>query len=153
MGKIRVIFLIICSVLLLSSCSYEPVELKEVSSLEIVKMNPDSISVKVGVILRNPNNYKITLTDPDLDLYINNNLIGKAIFEDKLVLEKDTTKLYVVPVSAGFNGKYTNLLISSLGGLLGGKMTVKGEGTVVGKAFLFKKTVPFEFEEEINPSL
>jgi len=136
-----------------TACNYQPVVLEKVSSVEIVKIDRDSISVKVGVTLNNPNSYKITLTDPDVNLYVNDNLIGKAVFYNDLVLEKTMNKEYVVPVAAGFDGKYGALLLSSLGGILSGNMVVKGEGTVVGKTGFFRKRVPFEFEEDINQSL
>ena len=139
--------------LFLTACHYQPVVLEEVNSVEILKIDRDSISVRVGVTLNNPNDYKITLTDPNVDLYVNDNLIGKAVFYQDLVLEKKMNKEYTVPVAAGFDGKYSALLLSSLGGILSGNMVVKGKGTVIGKAGLFRKTVPFEFEEDINQSL
>ena len=148
--RVRDLIIPACTLFLLNSCSYEPVELIEVRSIDVKRIDTDSISMNVEVLLHNPNNYRITLTDPDLDLYINDGHIGKAVFYDDLVLSKDTAMTYMVPVAAGFNGQYTSLLLNSLGGILGGKMVVRGEGTVQGKAGLFKRRFPFSFKEDLG---
>lgn len=147
------VFVLLLLVASLASCSYEPVELVQVKTVEVVKADADSISLIVNVELSNPNSYNITLTDPDLDLFINSNKIGKAVFYRDLVVEKDMVKVYEIPVAAAFNGQYMNILLSSLGGILGGKMLVKGEGSVKGKAGLFSKRFPFSFEEDLSGSL
>ena len=138
--------------LALASCSYEPVELVQVQSIDVKRIDTDSISLNVEVVLDNPNNYKITLTEPDLALFINESQIGKAVFYNDLVLAKDTVMTYSVPVAAGFNGQYTSILLNSLGGILGGKMVVRGEGSVQGRAGLFKRRFPFSFEEDLSGS-
>lgn len=138
-------------IVLCTGCfSYEPVELENVLLVELQEMNQDSISVKVVVQISNPNGYRIKLTDPDVNLYINRDTIGKAVFSEDLVLEKNSTKHYTIPISAGFNGKFNQLLIASLGGLLGGSITVGADGTVVGKAGIIKRRVPFKFEEDLS---
>ena len=90
------------------------------------------------------------MTDPDVNLYINRDTVGKAVFREDLVLDKNSSKQYTIPVSAGFNGKFNKLLIASLGGLFGGSATVGADGTVVGKAGIIKRRVPFKFEEDLT---
>jgi LEA14-like dessication related protein len=139
---------------LLTGCfSYEPVELQEVNYVEITKISSDSVSVEITVRISNPNSYNITLTDPDVDLSINDDLVGKAIFKRDLVLEKNSSSDYTIPVSAALNRQLNTLIIASLGGLFGGNVKVGAKGKVVGKAGLIRRRVPFEFEEDLSGQL
>ena len=153
MGRLNALTAVVFLILLTGCFSYKPVELKEVSYVEILKINPDSIAVEVTVQIENPNGYRIKLTEPDVDLFVNDKLVGQAVFYEDLVLDKRTDTSYVVPVSAAFDGKFNSIMIASLGGLFGGNMTVGAKGTIVGKAGLIRKTVPFEFEQDLSETI
>lgn len=150
MGLRKAIVPLLGLVLLTGCFSYEPVEVQEVTFVEVLNVNSDSISVEVTVKVNNPNNYRIILTDPDVDLYVNESLIGKAVFKRDLALEKKTDREYVIPVAAAFSGKFNSVMLASLGGLLGGKMTVGAKGVITGKAGIINRKVPFEFEQELT---
>jgi LEA14-like dessication related protein len=134
----------------LSSCfGYKQVELKDVADVSIEKMDAKGIALRVDALLSNPNGYRIHVLDPDVDLYLNDKFMGKAILDSALVLDRKTTRLYSVPLHAELSGG--SLLVMLLSGALGGDSFKLGaKGTVVGKAGLVRKRFPFELEEQFE---
>jgi LEA14-like dessication related protein len=90
--------------ILLSGCfSYKEVTLKEVRSVELRSFDEHGVSVVVDVVINNPNNYRIHVKDPDVDVFLDQEPLGKAAFDSTLVLDRKAERAYVLPVSAVFD--------------------------------------------------
>ena len=136
--------------LALSSCSsYEQVELKDVTNIAVERMDAQGIAVRVNALVDNPNNYRIHVLDPDVDLYVNDKFIGKGVLDTALVLEKRSTQVYAIPLHAELEGGSLLMLLLS-GALNGESVKLAAKGTVVGKVGMLRKRFPFEFEETIS---
>jgi LEA14-like dessication related protein len=121
--------------LLSTGClSYQEVSFKGITDMDVTKMDNDGISARVMVTLDNPNNFRIHVIDPDVDLFLNDVYIGKATLDSNLVLDKQSTKDYAVPLSAALTGQ----------------AKLKAKGSVVGRAFLIRKRFPFEEEHAFD---
>ncbi len=143
----------LCGLLLLtaSGClSYEEVTFKGVTNVELSRMDAGGVAARVTVTLDNPNNYRIHVLDPNVDLFLNEVYIGKAVLDSNLVLDKKSSKDYPVPLHATFDDHGTQAMGAMLAAALTGKATLKAKGSIVGKAFLLRKRFPFEEEHEFE---
>ena len=132
---------------LLSSClSYEEVAFKGITDVQVNELDKDGLSARVTVTLDNPNSFRIHVIDPNVDLYLNEVFIGKAMLDSSLVLAKKSEQDYVVPLHATFDGHSTQAMGALLTAALTGKAMLKARGSVVGRAFLLRKRFPFEEE-------
>lgn len=141
---------VVGAVLLLSGCMhYNEVKLLGVQGAQLTRLDGKGLSVIVLAEVSNPNKYKIALSDPDVDLYLNDRLVGKAMLDSTVVLAANTTRTYRVPLHTDFS-QGENLLPMLLGGALSGSMKVGAKGSIVAKARLLHKRFPFEAEQQID---
>ncbi len=133
--------------LLLTGClSYEEVTFKGITNVEVDKMDQSGVSARVTVTLDNPNSFRIHVSDPNVDLFLNEVYIGKAVLDSSIVLSKKSVKDYAVPLHATFDDHGTQAMGAMLSAALTGKATLKAKGSIVGRAFLLRKRFPFEEE-------
>lgn len=136
--------------LLVSGCMhYNEVKLLGVQGAQLTRLDGKGLSVVVLAEVSNPNKYKISLSDPDVDLYLNDRLVGKAMLDSTVVLAANTTRTYRVPLHTDFP-QGENLLPMLLGGALSGSMKVGAKGSIVAKARLLHKRFPFEAEQQVD---
>ncbi|MCC6839775.1 MAG: LEA type 2 family protein [Flavobacteriales bacterium] len=133
----------------LSAClSYKPVELVDVTGIQVERLDAKGIAVRVDALVNNPNNYRIHAQEPDVDLFVNDKFVGKGVLDSTITLQPRSTQVYSIPMHADLQGG--SLLMVLLSGALGGEVKLAAKGTVVGRVGLFRKRFPFEFEERIS---
>jgi Late embryogenesis abundant protein len=138
-------------VLLLTGClRYEEVELLGVERIAVERWDAEGLAVHAFVRMQNPNNYRIHVEDPDVDLYLNGSHLGKATFSGPVVLQADATQTVDVPLVARFENGAGGLLNGGLALLFGKSMDLEARGTVRGRAGLLRKRVPFTFAQSIR---
>ncbi|MBP7513177.1 MAG: LEA type 2 family protein [Flavobacteriales bacterium] len=130
--------------------SYEEVAFKGITNVELGRMDPGGVAARVTVTLDNPNNFRIHVLDPNVDLFLNDVYIGKAVLDSNLVLDKKSSKDYPVPLHATFDDHGTQAMGAMLAAALTGKATLKAKGSIIGRAFLLRKRFPFEEEHEFE---
>jgi LEA14-like dessication related protein len=141
--------MITMAVLLVSSCStYDEVELKDITNVEVLRMDGKQVALRVDALVNNPNGFKILVEDPDVDLYLNDRFVGKGLLDSALVLERKSTQVYPVYLHADLQGG--PVLFMLLGGALSGELKLGAKGTVAGRSGMLKKRFPFELEETID---
>src|SRR5689334_19850857 len=87
--------------LLLTSClSYQEVAFKGVSTVNDAQIDERGIAVSAVVRIDNPNNFRIHVVDPSIDLFVNDAYIGKATLDSNVVLDKHCEKDYHIPLHA-----------------------------------------------------
>lgn len=144
-------FLALLPLLLLSGCmSYSDVELVGVQNAQVTRFDATGLSATVTVQVHNPNNYRIKVMDPDMDLYVNDVALGKATLDSTIILEAASTRAYTVPVHATLTNGQPGLLPLLMGTALNGSVKLGVKGTVVGKAGLLRKRFPFEVEQRME---
>jgi LEA14-like dessication related protein len=137
-------------VVLLAGCmSYSEVKLEGVQGVRITRLDAKGISASIQVQVDNPNPYRIKVLDPDVDLYVNDVPLGKAMLDSTIVLEPSGTRTYSIPLRATFTNS-KDLLPVLLGSALGGSMKFGAKGTVTGRAGLVRKRIPFEVEQTVS---
>jgi hypothetical protein len=133
-----------------SACSYQEVVFKGVEDVSVQRMDGKGMALVVNASVENPNNYRIQVKDPDVDVFLNDLYLGKAVLDETVTLEKRSTRTYAVPLHASFDGNGSTALVALMGAALSGKGLLKVKGTVTGRVGLFRKKYPFEQERTID---
>ena len=134
----------------LTSCEiYKDVKVKRVEEFDLSELTNSKVSAVLRIGLENPNPYKITLFESDLELRIDGNLAGSLALAEPVVLAPKSSKVYDVNV-------YTT--ITDVEGLLGNALSLmfkneielQASGYVEAKGLGIKKKVPLTFTKPIS---
>ncbi|MBK8499825.1 MAG: LEA type 2 family protein [Flavobacteriales bacterium] len=137
--------------ILSSSCSsYKEVELTDITSVEVLSLDPRSVALRIDARIDNPNGFSIAVEEPDVDLFINDKFIGKAVLDSSLVLDRKAARVYPVYLRAKLEGG--PLLMMLLSGAFSEELKLGAKGTVAGRSGALKRRFPFEVEEMIDLS-
>ncbi|MBL7964810.1 MAG: LEA type 2 family protein [Flavobacteriales bacterium] len=137
--------------LFLAGCvGYDEVSLVAVNGVELQRFDRQELVLVADVVVDNPNGYKIELLEPDVDLYINRTRVGKCLLDSAVVLQARSQQSYRVPLRTRFEGQISPLLIAAIGMMGSGELALGASGTVVGKAGLFRRKIPFELEQMVR---
>lgn len=133
----------------LTACSaYQDVVLHEVTGAELVSFSPQRLSVRVDARVENPNGFRIHVEEPDVDLYLNDRFVGKAVLDSALVLERKATAVYPIHLHADLQGG--PLLAMLIASAISGEVKVAAKGTVAGRSGALKKRFPFEVNQVVR---
>ncbi len=136
---------------LLGSCtSYREVVFKGVEGVQLARMDGRGLALTAQVVVENPNNYRIHVVDPDVEVYLNDLYMGKARLDEKVTLQRRSTATYAVPMNVEFSGQGGSPLVALMGAALAGKGKLKVTGTVRGRVGLIGRRFPFEEEHIID---
>lgn len=134
-----------CSKLFLFSCLFmlllqlgcstpKALEYREFKNLSIERLGFASSFVTMDIVYFNPNSYGLQLNRTDLDIYINDVLLGHTAQEYQITIPRQDT--FAIPLKIEVDMR--NLLKNGLNVLLKNEVMVKVTGTVkVGKANVF----------------
>lgn len=128
---------------LLTSCSTpKELEYRDFKNLTIEKIGFSSSAIKMDLIYYNPNNFGLELNRMDLDVFINNNYLGKTSQEYQISIPR--REEFSIPIKIDVDMK--NLFKNGLTTFLNDEVTIKVTGTLrVGKLNVFKN-FPVNYE-------
>lgn len=134
----------------LTSCEiYKDVKVKRVEEFDLSELTNSKVSAVLRIGLENPNPYKITLYESDLEMRIDGNLAGTISLAEPVILSPKSSRIYDVKV-------FTN--ITDVEGLLGNALSLmfkdeielQASGYVQAKGLGIKKKVPLTFTKPIS---
>lgn len=128
------IFLVIVSLLLISSCEwYEDIDVIEVGKIKLDQLQGTNARVNVDVQLTNPNFYAISVKPSLLDVYVEDEFVGKAQLLEKVRFKRKTTDTYNVKMELlGEAGILKKALIYAMKKELKIRIVGKVKGSVMG---------------------
>lgn len=149
LNRLKWLFLVV--VLTLQSCRvYRDVEFKAVKETRFTSFNAKGISCEFEVELFNPNPYKITLMQSDVDLYLEGTRLGKVQLPESAQLNADGKTLMKLSCTAE-PASIPKLVGGAIGMVFKKDVVIEGKGSVTAKAFLITKTVAVEFKQRLKP--
>jgi LEA14-like dessication related protein len=131
-------------ILIIATSCQAPRELvyRDFKNLKIEKVGFAATTLKLDLVFYNPNNFGVQLKYTDLDIFVNNNLLGHSTQDYQIAIPKLAE--FTMPLQIDVDMK--NLLKNALPTLLGNEMMVKITGTIkLGKANVYK-TFPVSYE-------
>jgi LEA14-like dessication related protein len=149
--KFIVFFLLFAGMLLhFSSCTmYKEVEVQEVLEVKIIEFDTDGADCEITMTVKNPNGYKISLTESEVDLFFEGKFLGNVELTEQIVLPKRSVSTVQLKCLADYEslqsvmGNFITILFKS-------EYVMEGKGYVKGKALLVSKKFPVEFKEKIT---
>ena len=137
-------------IILLNSCGgIKDLEFKEYKNFKLEKAGFSKSTITVDLVYYNPNTFGLELKNTDLDIFINDNLLGHSAQEVQVQIPKK--QQFTLPLKIDVDMK--NILKNSLTTLLNKEITIKATGKIkVGKANIYK-TLPFEYSTKQEISL
>ena len=134
----------------MTSCEVHDVTMVDLQEVVLKKIDKTEMYLDVTAVLDNPNSFKINVTGSDLDLYLEERYIGKATMENSVTLNAKSEEAYDLEIKAKGENLNVKLLPILLSAALTGKVTVRLEGEVKGKVFLFTRGVNIDIKEDVD---
>jgi LEA14-like dessication related protein len=137
-------------ILTLQGCRlYRDVEFRGVKETRFTSFNAQGVSCEFDVELYNPNPYKITLMQSEVDLFLEGTRVGKVQLPSLAVLNGEE-KMRLKLTCTAEPSSIPKLVGGAIGLVFKKELVIEGKGAVTAKAFLVTKTVPVEFTQRIK---
>ena len=141
---------ILFTVFTFTSCEiYQEVKVKRVEDFDLSELTNNHVAAVLRIGLENPNPYKITLYESDLELRIDGNVAGTLSLAEPVVLDSKSSQVYDVKVFTnipdveGFLGNALSLMFKD-------EIELQASGYVQAKGLGVKKMVPLSFTKPIS---
>ena len=110
----------------------------------------NGFQAKLVVDVYNPNPYPVTVFEADVDLKVEDQTIGEVSLLSPTVIRPDARAEIALSVRT-MDGALARLLKNDLMSLLrGSEVPFVAEGTVMGKAFGLRLSIPFRHKETLT---
>ncbi len=148
-GIILIIFTLL-SLLLSTSCSVSPVEIKDVESVKIVSFKNDTIIFEALFPVNNPNNYRFKITDIDLDVLLDGDAVGQIQKIEDIKIPPNRESLQRIRFNMVIPDRITGGLYL-LKMITNQALNIEIKGHLVGKALCIKKKVDVNEKITLHP--
>ncbi len=89
------------------SCSgIKDIEIGEIEDVNLTRFANRAIEFEVSMLIDNTSSFRFRIIDVDLDLYVNNEYLGKISNVDNVLIPSKSSELYTFPLRVNF----TNIL-------------------------------------------
>ena len=139
----------IFSLTLLAGCStLKGPEFRDIKNFKLGEIKMGESTVKMDVIFLNPNNSTFRIKSTDLDIYVNDSLVGHTTLDTVIKVQKLSE--FSLPISARI--KTASLFSNALSFLLNKEATVKISGTIkAGIGNLYKNfKIDYKSRQNLN---
>jgi LEA14-like dessication related protein len=144
--NIRKLNIFLLLIVLFTSCgNFSKITVGEIKDLTVNGFKDNALLASVNIPVDNPTHHKITITEIDMKVYMNNQYLGKVNAVDPIILPSKSYSNYNVDLKirvANFFGAALTLMNLQKGQVIYFRM----EGEVSGRSMLIKKK--FEISEE-----
>lgn len=142
------LFILVCIIALSSCRTPKDLVFRDIRNVSVENLGFSAASLTAELEYYNPNNFSLELNRTDVDVFINNNLLGHSNQDVQLKIPKRAG--FIVPVKLELDMK--SLLKNGLTAFFNKEVNVKVVGKVkLGKAGVFK-TFPVDYQtvQKIN---
>lgn len=132
-----------------TACKVEPITATGIQDVKLGNVDPlkGTVTMNMGLKLKNPNKMAVTVYGIDLDVTINGAALGHIALADKVKIEKDTEQLY--PVKA--NAKLTDIIAGIpkiLGAIAKKQSNVELKGSIKVGVGILRHSFPINVKQE-----
>lgn len=146
--------LLFFSIVACISCTgIQPVELKKVESIKILQSSGQGIDLEIDVVLHNPNFFKCTISEGDLNIILNKVDLGNAKLLNQVKLPAKSELSQKFQVHVGVSTALLGGFASFFSILKRNSADIQLKGTIKAKAFGISKVFPVDETTSIPFSL
>lgn len=143
------IFGLTCLLAFWGCSSPKDLEYQDYKNFKLEKLGFGTSRVSLDLQYYNPNNFGLQLRRTDLDIFINNNLLGHSSSDTLINIPRRDT--FLIPLK--FDTDMKNIIKNAWNSMMGNEVTVKVTGKVkVGKGNVFM-SMPVNYEGKHKLSL
>lgn len=146
----KIFFLLVISCpLAFSGCNnMQDPEYRDIKNFRLAEMGSVESTAKMDVVYYNPNNMNFQIRSTNLDIYINNNLVGHTNLDSVIRVPKQTE--FTIPIVARVNNN--TFFSNALSALLTKEVNLRITGTIrAGASGLYKSfKVNYEGKQAIK---
>ncbi|HEY9082201.1 MAG TPA: LEA type 2 family protein [Vicingaceae bacterium] len=150
MRKLKNIIILLSIFSLFGCMEYKEVELVEVKEVAVRVFSMKEIRLVAYMQIHNPNNYKIAITEADMELFVKGEKIGNAKLDNTIVLPKNSNEVYEALVFTPMSEMQTNAIPTILSVIGQPTVPVHVKGYVKGKVKGVAKKIPVEFTDNVR---
>jgi len=126
--------------LLFSGCfGYEEIKVSNVKDVTYQEFKGNTLRLAITVLVDNPNYFSVKIKNADMDLRLNDRVIGAVSQVEQIVLDGRTKKDYKVHISIEMKDMLSNFVNLSRV-LMNEPQKLNLSGTIQVKSFLYSKT-------------
>jgi LEA14-like dessication related protein len=134
----------------LQGCLFQDLEVLAVEDFSDVQLSLNGFQARLVVDVYNPNPYPVTVFEADVALTVEQDPIGQVVLLAPTVIRPDARGEVELEVRT-MDGALARLLTNDLMSLLrGSEVPFVAEGTVMGKAFGLRLSIPFRHTENLT---
>lgn len=137
------------TIFLISCAGFEDIEVGEIEEVNFNRFADRSIEFEVLMPIENPSSFRFRIVEVDLDVYINNEYLGKIRNVDNVSIPARSSELYTFPLKVEF----ANILrgaLSMYNVLMDRKADVIIKGRISVRSFPFTRKLHVDEATRIN---
>lgn len=120
-----------------ASCSgFESIEVGEIEDVRFGNFAGRAVEFEVLMSIENPSSFRFRISDVDLDVYVNNEYLGKITNVDNVLIPSRSEELYAFPLKVEFS----NILKGALSMY---NFLIEREAEIVVKGAINVRSFPF----------
>ena len=146
----RHILLLLGMIILGTSCAYKNVELVEVKSVHVDEFSSDNVQVTASLVLKNPNGFEVNIKDSDLNLYVNDYKMARAIIKRRIKIPENTVMTHDLVFDSSLEDVGGGVLRSLISVISRGVVKIGIKGSVNATAFKMTEKVPVDVEGDVK---
>lgn len=151
MQKLKSLLTILVISFTLTSCfKYEDVVMKEVTNVSVNSFSANNIEIQVDMRIINPNNYKISIVDSDLELFVKNKKVGTSKIKDNIDLPKNSDETHQIVVKTTVEDMIGTAIPVILSVLFEDSVDLQVKGEIKARAKSLSKSFPVDFKERVK---
>lgn len=148
MSKGKIFLFLIVGTLLTSCGNFSKIVIGEISGVSIKGLEDNALVVAVRLPVENPTMYKITVTELDSKVFMNDQYLGKIIMEEKIVFPAKSHETHEIDLNIRlaniFSAAITMMKLRS-----GQRIRFRLEGELTARSALLKRKIPFSEKREV----
>lgn len=136
---------------LFSSCSFEDVEVEEITDFKMLSVEKKELNYELHVRVKNPNSTTFTLTGADVDLFLSGMEMGKTRLMENVKIKSNSTETVTVRLQTELNKPFKEYMGSLMSTVLTGKLNLEMKGDVKGRCcLLISKKFEIDHKEAVS---
>lgn len=148
MGRGKIFLFVFVGALLTSCGNFSKIVIGDISGVNIKGLEDNALVVSVRLPVENPTLYKITVTELDSKVFMNDQYLGKIIMEDKIVFPAKSNEVHDIDLNIRlaniFGAAITMMKLRS-----GQRINFRLEGELTARSALLKRKIPFSEVREV----
>lgn len=145
----RVLAILIVGIVL-TSCSYEDVEVREVRKVRIDRLDKNGIEFTASLYVTNPNGYRIKVTSTDAEVYLDGRKAGDASLKRHIVVPSNFEGEIEAKIHTDFEGGGLRLLPIIIGASVNRGVDLRVKGDLRARSFLIGRSFDFDYRHKAS---